>query len=144
MRKLRQRKDKKFVQARQQMWGRTGIWTRQFGFSLCHLIFFFVVQSLSCVQLSVTPWAAAHQASLSLTISHSLSFHQSPIISSLLITIALCDSWNFLQSITCSYVSWFQHPSYLWPITILFLAFSTNILGVFLGQTFMDHQYKYW
>ena len=32
----------------------------------------FVVQSLSCVQLFQTPWTAAHQASLSFTISHSL------------------------------------------------------------------------
>ena len=31
-----------------------------------------VVQSLSCVQLFVTPWTAAHQASLSITISRSL------------------------------------------------------------------------
>ena len=31
-----------------------------------------LVQSLGCVQLSVTPWTAAHQASLSLTISCSL------------------------------------------------------------------------
>ena len=31
-----------------------------------------VVQSLSCVQLFVTPWTAAHQASLSFTISQSL------------------------------------------------------------------------
>ena len=31
-----------------------------------------VVQSLSCVQLFVTPWTAAHQASLSSTISQSL------------------------------------------------------------------------
>ena len=31
-----------------------------------------VVQSLSLVQLSVTPWTAAHKASLSLTISQSL------------------------------------------------------------------------
>ena len=31
-----------------------------------------VVQSLSCVQLFATPWAAAHQASLSFTISQSL------------------------------------------------------------------------
>ena len=30
------------------------------------------VQSLSCVQLFVTPWAAAHQNSLSITISWSL------------------------------------------------------------------------
>ena len=33
---------------------------------------FVVVQSLSRVQLFVTPWTAAHQASLSLTISQSL------------------------------------------------------------------------
>ena len=32
----------------------------------------FVVQSLSCVWLFVTPWTAAHQASLSFTISQSL------------------------------------------------------------------------
>ena len=32
----------------------------------------FVVQSLSHVQLFVTPWTAAHQASLSFTISQSL------------------------------------------------------------------------
>ena len=32
----------------------------------------FVVQLLSCVRLSATPWIAAHQASLSLTISQSL------------------------------------------------------------------------
>ena len=31
-----------------------------------------VVQSLGCAQLSVTPWTAAHQASLSFTISQSL------------------------------------------------------------------------
>ena len=31
-----------------------------------------VVQSLSCVQLFATPWTAAHQPSLSLTISQSL------------------------------------------------------------------------
>ena len=30
------------------------------------------VQSLSCVQLSVAPWTAAHQAFLSFTISQSL------------------------------------------------------------------------
>ena len=36
---------------------------------LCEL--FLVVQSLSCVQLFVTPWTAAHQASLSFIISQS-------------------------------------------------------------------------
>ena len=37
--------------------------------SVCHG---FVVQLLSCVQLFVTPWTAAHQASLSITNSWSL------------------------------------------------------------------------
>ena len=37
--------------------------------SVCHG---FVVQLLSCVQLFVTPWTAAHQASLSITNSRSL------------------------------------------------------------------------
>ena len=32
----------------------------------------FVVQLLSCVRLFVTPWTAAHQASLSIAISQSL------------------------------------------------------------------------
>ena len=39
---------------------------------MCNLNRFFVVQSLSHVQLFVTPWIAAHQASLSITISQSL------------------------------------------------------------------------
>ena len=36
------------------------------------LISYIVVQSLSCVQLFVTPWTTAYQASLSFTISQSL------------------------------------------------------------------------
>ena len=36
------------------------------------LVSFSSVQSLSCVQLFVTPWTAVHQASLSFTNSHSL------------------------------------------------------------------------
>ena len=36
------------------------------------LIFITSVQSLTCVRLFVTPWIAAHQASLSITISWSL------------------------------------------------------------------------
>ena len=39
---------------------------------LLSTVFVVVVQSLSCVQLIVTPWTAAHQASLSFTISWSL------------------------------------------------------------------------
>ena len=37
-----------------------------------HALFFSSVQSLSCVQLFVTPWTAARQASLSITSSWSL------------------------------------------------------------------------
>ena len=40
--------------------------------TLWNLMTIILVQSLGCVQLSVTPWTAAHQASLSLTISCSL------------------------------------------------------------------------
>ena len=48
------------------------------GFSFLHgqiwksQVVFVVVQLLSCVQFFVTPWTAAHQASLSFTISQSL------------------------------------------------------------------------
>ena len=39
---------------------------------LTHIHYWFIVQSLSHVQLFVTPWTAAHQATLSFTISQSL------------------------------------------------------------------------
>ena len=39
---------------------------------LSHIVIVVVVQSLNCVTLFVTPWTAAHQASLSLNISQSL------------------------------------------------------------------------
>ena len=39
---------------------------------LINVHFIVVVQSLSCVQLSAAPWTAAHQASLSLSVSQSL------------------------------------------------------------------------
>ena len=42
------------------------------GCFLCPIVYTVVVQSPSCVWLFVTPWTAAHQASLSLTISWSL------------------------------------------------------------------------
>ena len=38
----------------------------------CVYIYIIVVQSLSCIWLFATPWTAAHQASLSFTISQSL------------------------------------------------------------------------
>ena len=76
-----------------------------------------VVQSLSCVQLFVTPWTAACQASLSFTISHSLfkllSF-ESVILSNYLI---LCCSLLLLPSIFPS-IRVFSNESALlirWP-----------------------------
>ena len=39
---------------------------------VCQIMYFVVVQSLSCVQLFAIPWPAAHQTSLSFTISWSL------------------------------------------------------------------------
>ena len=55
-----------------------------------------VVQSLSCVRLFVTPWTAAHQASLSFSISQScsnscpLSQWSRPTISSSVISFSSC------------------------------------------------------
>ena len=40
--------------------------------SKIHIFYIVVVQLLSCVQLFVTSWTAAHQVSLSFTISQSL------------------------------------------------------------------------
>ena len=48
-----------------------GVWETAWKLTSFPYIFVFV-QSLSCVHLFVTPWSAAHQASLSLTVSRSL------------------------------------------------------------------------
>ena len=47
-----------------------------------HRCLWFIVHSLSCAQLFVTPWTAAHQASLSFTISWSFPNSCHPTISS--------------------------------------------------------------
>ena len=47
-------------------------------------------QSLSCVQLFVTPWTAAHQTSLSITNSRSLSHWCHPAISSSVVPYSSC------------------------------------------------------
>ena len=57
----------------------------------------YVVQSLSCVWLFVTPWTAAHQASLSFTISQSLlklMFIASVMLSNHLILCRLLQSFS--------------------------------------------------
>ena len=48
-----------------------GVWETAWKLTSFPYIFVFV-QSLSCVHLFVTPWSAAHQASLSFTISQSM------------------------------------------------------------------------
>ena len=60
---------------------------------------FFVAQLLSCVRLFATPWTAAHQASLSFTVSQSflkLMLTESVMLSNHLI---LCCPLLFLSSI---------------------------------------------
>ena len=65
-------------------------------FCLFQNVILVVVQSLSCVQLFVTPWTAAHQASLSFTISQSLLWLMSiqlvcyPTISSSIAPFSSC------------------------------------------------------
>ena len=54
----------------QKVWGTGGTSSFTFAFFLFYI--FVIVQSLSCVQFSATRWTAAHQASLSFTISWSL------------------------------------------------------------------------
>ena len=63
--------------------------------SSCCLLFTFVVQSVSSVWLFATPWAAAHQASLSFTSSQSL-FRFMPIESVMLSNhLILCCPFSF-------------------------------------------------
>ena len=66
---------------------------------------FVVVQSLSHVQLFVTPWTAAHQASLSFTISQSL--HR-------FISIVLMMLSELVVSYTLLIVSYFYALPYTW------------------------------
>ena len=61
-----------------------------------------VVQSLSCVQLFVTPWTAAHQTSLSSTVSQSLLKFMS--VESVMLSNCLicCPLLLYLQSFSAS------------------------------------------
>ena len=52
-----------------------------------YISFIVVVQLLSCVQLFVTPWTAAHQASLSLTVSEFDQTHVHWIIDAILSSV---------------------------------------------------------
>jgi len=65
-------------------------------------VIFVVIQSISPVQLFATPWTAAHQASLSFTISQ--SFLKLMPIESVMPSnhLVLCHPFLFLPSIFCS------------------------------------------
>ena len=70
---------------------------------ICHCVFYCcVVQSLSCVQLFVTPWAVAHQVSLSFTISQSLLKLMSIELVTLSNYLILCLTLLLLPSISPS------------------------------------------
>ena len=77
----------------------------------------FIVQSLSCVRLFATPWTAAHQASLSFTISQSLFKLMSIESVMLSIHLVFCHPLLLLSSIFPS-IRVFSNESALhirWP-----------------------------
>ena len=63
------------------------------------LLLFAVVYSLNCIQLPVTPWTAAHQASLSFSISQSLLRLMFIELVVLAIHLILCHPFLLLPSI---------------------------------------------
>ena len=82
------------------------------------------VQSLSCVWLFVTPWTAAHQASLSFTISWSLLMSIKSVMSSN--HLILCHPLLLLPSIFPS-IRVFSNESALWIRWPKYWNFSPNI-----------------
>ena len=69
--------------------------------SFCHIV---VVQSLNCVQLFVTPWTAASQASLPSTISRSLLMSVESVMPSNY--LILCCSLFLLPSVWVGKIPW--------------------------------------
>ena len=90
------------------------------------LLYIVVVQSLSCVWLCVTPWIAAHQASLSFTISQSLLKLMS--IESVMPSnhLVLCHPLLLLPSIFLS-IRVFSNPSSLCIRWLEYWSFSFSI-----------------
>ena len=92
-----------------------------------------VVQSLSCVQLFVSPWTALRQAALSSTVSRSflrLMSIESVMPSSHLI---LCRPLLLLSSVFPS-IRVFSNESALWVAKILERHFQHHPVGVYLGN----------
>ena len=87
-----------------------------------------VVQSPSCVQLFVTPWTAAHQASLSFTLSWSLLKFMSIELVMPSDHLILCHPFSFLPSIYPS-IRVFSNESALcirWPMQWSFSISPSN------------------
>ena len=85
-----------------------------------------VVQSLSCVQLFVTPWIAACQASLSFTISQ--SFLKLTSIESMMPSnhLILCSSFSSFSSESALLIRWPNYCSFSFSIVL-----PVNIQGWF-------------
>ena len=91
-----------------------------------------VVQSLSHVWLFVTPWTAAHQVRLSLTISRSFfklmsidsdSIQPSHLLLSLLLLPSIFPSIRIFSNQSVFHIRWLQlqHQSFQWILRIDFL-----------------------
>ena len=90
-------------------------------------ILFFIVQSLICVQLFVTPWTAAHQASLSITNSQSLLklmcielvIPSNPLIlcCPLLLLPSIFPSIRVFSSESVLHITWPQYWSFTFSIS---------------------------
>ena len=97
------------------------------GFLFASKLFVVVVQSLSCVQLFVTPWTAAHQSSLSFTISQSLlklmsiesvmpSYHL-VLCHPLLILLSVFPSITIFSSESAFHIRWPKYWSFSFSIS---------------------------
>ena len=104
-------------------------------FNTYQLGVFVVVQSLSHVQLYMTPWTAAHQTSLSFTTSRSLLKFMSIESMMLCNHLILCHPLLFLPSIS-PIIGIFSSESTLhirWP---KYWSFSFKISNDYLGLIF--------
>ena len=95
----------------------------RFGWRL--FVFVVVVQSLSCVQVFVTPWTAAHQALLSFTVSSSLLRFMSIVSVMVPNHLILC----------CPLLLW---PSFFPSIRFFFFFWIPHISEIMLCQFFSD------
>ena len=104
----------------------------------------FVIQSLSCVQLFETPWTAAFQASLSITISWSLLKLMSTgsmmlsnhliLCHPLLLSLSIFPSIRVFSNVSALHIRWPEYWNFNFSIII-----PINIQGLFpLGLDWFD------